>query len=360
MHPVLSGSSAGSFFFFHRFPQRECVIPGRKNLQNSVSVDLLYEGIYYSYRMGYATSQQLTRYYELYHSIDVTFSKEVIKATGLIPQQVYVKALGGQWPCVINSSSLSGAKIIAGIKSGIYEKIQQGTTSVSLRFSFMNVEKNEPMSFFVAAKVLGVNQYGGSSELVLISIAYTQRPPDDLIETLGRLLEANINSAKRREERILITPDSMRKLGILQKETVIFIQGIPRRCILRDLSFSGAKVIMVGIAAFLTNKEIVLRVDIDDPRTAIGLKGKIVRTEDVENRKDLVALAIQYNETEIPMSYKMHINNYLTQQRKTQGKDDSEQAEQPSSGQSGKKQQAESSAPQAEPLPEADTQEPSS
>lgn len=275
--------------------------------------------------MGYATSQQLARYYELYQNIDVTFTKEVIKTTGLIPQQVYVKALGGQWPCVVNSSSLSGAKIIAGNKSGIYEKIQQGTVSVSLRFSFMNIEKNEPLSFFVAAKVLGVNQYAGSPDLVLISLAYTQRAPDDLIEKLGSLLEANINSAKRREERIMLTPDALRKLGILQKETLVFIQGIPRRCILRDVSFSGAKVIMVGIAHFLQDKDVVLRIDLDDPRVAVGIKGKIVRTENVENRKDLVALAISYNEAEVPMAYKMHINNFLSQQRKTQ-LDESEEA----------------------------------
>lgn len=267
--------------------------------------------------MGYATSQQLARYYELYQNIDVTFSKEVIKATGLIPQQVYVKALGGQWPCVLNSASLSGAKIIAGIKSGFYEKIQQGNTSVSLRLSFQDPEKSEPMSFFVTSKITGFTQYAGSPDLIIINIAYTQRPPDDLIEKLGALLEANINSTKRREERIVMTPDAMRKLGILQKETVIFIQGIPRRCILRDLSFSGSKVIMVGIAPFLINKEVVLRIDITEPRLALGVKGTIVRTEDVEGRKDLVALAIKYHEAEIPMGYKMQINAYLSQMRKT-------------------------------------------
>ena len=267
--------------------------------------------------MGYATSQQLARYYELYQNIDVTFSKEVIKATGLIPQQVYVKALGGQWPCVVNSASLSGAKIISGIKSGFYEKIQQGNTSVSLRLSFLDPEKSEPMSFFVTSKITGFTQYAGSPDLIIINIAYTQRPPDDLIEKLGALLEANINSTKRREERIVMTPDAMRKLGILQKETVIFIQGIPRRCIIRDLSFSGSKVIMVGIAPFLINKEVVLRIDITEPRLALGVKGTIVRTEDVEGRKDLVALAIKYHEAEIPMGYKMQINAYLSQMRKT-------------------------------------------
>lgn len=276
--------------------------------------------------MGYATSQQLARYYELYQNIDVTFSKEVIKTTGLIPQQIYIKALGGQWPCVINSTSLVGAKIIAGIKSGIYEKIQQGTVSVSLRFAFMEQDKTEPLSFFVAAKVIGMNQYAGSPELVIISLGFTQRAPDDLIEKLGSLLEANINSTKRREERILLTPDAMRKLGIVQKETIVFIQGIPRRCILRDLSFSGAKVIMVGIAQFLIDKEVVLRIDIDEPRIAIGVKGVIRRTEDVENRKDLVALAIQYHENEVPMAYKLHINNYIKQLRKGPESEDEEAA----------------------------------
>lgn len=319
-----------------------------------LSVDLLYERLYYELRMGYATSQQLTRYYDLYHTIDVTFTKEVIAATGLIPQQVHIKALGGQWPCVINSSSFLGAKVIAGIKSGIYEKIQQGTTSVSLRFSFLNQDKNEPMSFFVSAKVLGVNQYAGSPDLVLISISYTQRPPDDLIEILGSLLEANVNSTKRKEERITINPDSMRKLGIMQKETVIFIQGIPRRCILRDVSFSGAKVIMVGIAQFLKDKEIVLRIDIDDPRAALGLKGVIVRTENVESRKELVALAIQYHETEIPMSYKMHINNFLTQQRKVQVRDEPEDAKQDTKQDSKPDEKPDAEQKQEEPKPSED------
>jgi hypothetical protein len=253
----------------------------------------------------------------------------VIKATGLITQQIYIKALGGQWPCVINSTSFQGAKIIAGVKSGIYEKIQQGTIAVSLRFSFVDQDKNEPMSFFVSAKVLGVTQYAGSPELALISIGYTQRPPDDLIEKLGTLLEANVNSAKRREERIMLTPDAMRKLGIIQKETILFIQGIPRRCILRDVSFSGAKVILVGIAPFLIDKEIVLRIDFDEPRVAVGVKGTIVRTEDVEGRKDLVALALQYYEPEVPMAYKMHINAYLSAQKKSQLSDTAEEAAKP-------------------------------
>jgi hypothetical protein len=124
-----------------------------------------------------------------------------------------------------------------------------------------------------------------------------------------------MNSTKRREERILLTPEALRKLQIISKETAIFIQGVPRRCILRDISFSGAKIIMIGVAKFLMDKTAALRIDFEDPREAILLKGRIVRSEDVEGRKDLVALALHYEETQVPMNYKMRINDFLSQVR---------------------------------------------
>ncbi len=262
--------------------------------------------------MAYATTQQLTRYYDTYKNIDVTFTKEVTAILGLQTQQVFIKADGRQWPCIINSSSLVGAKVIAGTRNGLIPKIQKDVSAVNLRFSFVDNENKEPVSFFINSKAAGFSPYGTNNDLVLIQLQYIQRAPDFLIEKLGSLLDANVNSKRRREDRILVTADTMRKIGILQKETIIFIQGVPRRCIIRDISFSGAKVIMIGIAQFIRDKDVVLRIDFEEPRTAIGLHGKIIRTEDVRDRKDLVALAIQFVENEIPMTYKMHLNHYIS------------------------------------------------
>ncbi len=265
--------------------------------------------------MGVATSQQLTKYYERYRGIDVTFTKEVIKATGLVTQQVYLKCVGETWPCVIYSASFVGAKVIINAKSGLLEKIRKANNVVSVRFSFKESDKVDPFMFFVAGKVSGFAPYGGSADVAMLTMVFTQRPPDDLIEIMGRLLDANVNSTKRREDRILLTADSMRRMRLIAKETAIFIQGVPRRCILRDLSFSGAKAIMVGVAKFLLEREASIRIDFDDPRESHLIKGKIVRTEDVEGRKELVALAINFTEQSVPMTYKLRVNEYLTQSR---------------------------------------------
>jgi hypothetical protein len=265
--------------------------------------------------MGVMTSQKITVYYERFKGIDVTFTKEIIQVTGLVTQQVHLKCVSDFWPCIIFSSSFQGAKIVVNIKSGILQKLQQANNYVSLRYCFRNAETGNPVTFFVAARAVGQTPYGGSQDVSLFTLQFTQRPPDDLIEIMGRLLDANVNSAKRREERILITVESQRRLNILAKESAVFIQGVPRRCILRDVSFSGAKLIMMGVAKFLVDRDAALRVDFDDPRESFLLRGKFVRSEDVEGRKDLVALAVRFDETIVPMGYKIRINDYISSVR---------------------------------------------
>lgn len=277
---------------------------------------------YYSARpMSITTSQQITKWYDVYKNIDVTLTKEILKTTGLDPRHVFMKCVGEQWPCVIYSTSFVGAKIIASAKPVLLEKMKRANNLVSLRFSFRFEGKTDPLSFFITGRATGFAPYQAGGDLQFMTLEYTQRPPDDLIEIMGRLLEANINSARRREERILLTPDSMRRLCLVSKDTVLSVQGVPRKCIVRDLSFSGSKLIIVGLAKFLVGKECLLRLEMDDPRETLDLKGEIVRYEDVEGRKDLTAVAVRFDDQTVPMTYKIHINDFLCQVRQVRPED---------------------------------------
>ncbi len=267
--------------------------------------------------MGIVTSQQLTRYYELYRDTEVTFSKEVIKTLHMDPRQVYVKCTDSQWPCIINSTSFLGAKIIIGSKGGAYARLSKEKGTVNLRFCFSQGEK-QPISFFVSARVQEIVPYMESSDLAIVNLTYIQRPPDDLIELIGRLLEANTNALRRRDERIPITEESLRKLSLAKADAVIFIDNVPRHCIVRDISFSGAKILLLGVAQFLNNKNAVLRLEFYDPHEVISLPASIVKTDMAQGRKDIIIVCLQYDATKIPITYKLHINNYLTGMRKSQ------------------------------------------
>jgi len=261
--------------------------------------------------MGILNTQRVEAFYNTFKGIDITFTKDMIQVTGLITEQVHLKCGSDFWPCVFFSTSFQGAKVVANIKSGLIDKLQKANNSVSLRFCFKSPEDGNPLTFFVAGRVLGLAPYKNSNDVSLLSVQFTQRPPDDLIEIIGRVLDANVNSSKRKTDRILITTEAQRKLKLFSKETVVFIQGVPRRCILRELAFSNAKVIMLGVAKFIIDKDITLRFDFDDPRESFLVKGRFVNSDEVQGKQEMVALAMDYDEPNIPMGYKIRINEYL-------------------------------------------------
>jgi len=261
--------------------------------------------------MSFATSQQINKYLEAYKDVSVTFSKEIIEVLSFDVKQTSVKASGGQWPCILNSASMSGAKIICNKSSGVLKKISsQSFSNASLRFSFFDSDSKEPISFFVTVRLVGVSDYQ-MEDLALVTLAYTQRAPDALIERLGRVIEANVNAKKHETEKVVLTDIIMRRIALSKKETVVFVEGVPRRCILQNISFIGATVYIMGVASFLKNKAVTLKFEFLDPDTVIALKGRTVGATPLEDRKDLVSLTIEYELQNIPMGYKLYLNRYF-------------------------------------------------
>ncbi|MBO4728456.1 MAG: PilZ domain-containing protein [Spirochaetaceae bacterium] len=263
--------------------------------------------------MGVVTSQQLSRYYDMYRDIDVVFTKEIIKTLCLNPRQIYIKCAAGQWPCILNSVSLLSSKVVISKTGGAFKALKENQ-SVNLHFCFTPAD-SQPIVFFVNTRFDDFVPYMNSEDLVVVTLTYVNRPPDDLISIMGSLLEANANAVRRREERIAINPNSKRKLGLQNEESIVYVQNVPRHCVLRDISFSGTKLILVGLKAFIIKQIVMVRFDFDDPRETIYVRGVVVAVDEIEGRKDLVVARILFDEKSVPMAYKLRINNYITDVR---------------------------------------------
>jgi hypothetical protein len=262
--------------------------------------------------MSITTSQQIQRYYSQYKENEITFTKAIIKAINLVPKQIYFKCLGSHWPCLLYAASMSGARLVATLNETFYEQIKRSGNIIQIRFAFKREDKTDPLTFYISAKVTGFTPYGKSEkDINFINTVYTQKPPDSLIEVVGTLLDATMESQKRGEERIIITPDSVRQIGLKSKESIVFIDKVPRKCLIRDLSFSGAKVILIGLAKYLINKPALLKISFEDQNELTVIPGVILRDEEVSGRKDLTALAMKFEEAQIPLEYKMRINQYF-------------------------------------------------
>lgn len=264
--------------------------------------------------MSIITSQQINKYYTSYKSVDVTFTKELIKSTGLVTRQVFFKYKQGQQPCVIFSSSMNGARIIASFDDDLFKQLSDENNTVSLRFAFQEKGSTDPILFFIQGRIIGFTPMDKNKpNLYFATIEYTNRPPDDLIQILGSIVDAATNSRARAEERIPIDTETNKILDFDLKKTVLLVNNLPRKCILRDISFSGGKVIIMGNAKFLVNKPVVLRIEHDNGRTIFNLPGVCLRFEAVEGRKDLAALGIKFAEKGIPIDYRLLINDYFNQ-----------------------------------------------
>ena len=266
--------------------------------------------------MSIATNQLINEYYNRYRENELVFTKDIMRILRIDPRQIYVKCSGAQWPCIINSTSFQQAKIIIGTSGGAFQQItKKDAPPVNLRYGFTELD-GSPLVFFVTCRVSDVTPYMNSHDLAVVTLSFTQRPPDDLIYKLGTLLAADDNFTHRKEDRIVINEDSKRALGIEKKETIIYIQNIPRRCILWNLSFSGAKVVLMGVPKFLENKDCITRFMFSEPNEIVDVKGSIVQSFPVEGRQDLAAVGIKFDENQVPLSYKIRINDYLSTTRK--------------------------------------------
>jgi hypothetical protein len=266
--------------------------------------------------MALVTTQQLQDYYDHYRDSEITFTKEITHILKVDPRQIYVKCNGNQWPCIINSTSLMACRIIVGVKGGAYAMLSQKETGpVQVRFCFTNSD-GQLISFFVNGRVSDIKPYMNSAELAIITISFTQRPPDDLIERLGTLLDANANAMRRKDERIILNADVKRKLGLAKEEAIVQIQGVPRHCIIRDLSFGGVKIIMVGIQKYVENQQALLQMRFEEPGEVIQVGGVVVASSPIEGRKDILMVSIKFGDKTVPIAYRIRINNYLVNLRK--------------------------------------------
>ncbi len=258
-----------------------------------------------------SNSRNINEFYESYKNIEISFTKNIYESLKLVHNQISLKTKEGHKSCILYSSSCSGAKVILSMSNDMVRYLRRHKT-VSLRYSFYkDFSKNDFFSFFVSCSITDITQYENKTGFYFVQLVFTQRPPDDLILILGSLLDAKKNSSKRREERIILDPEALRHLELTTNRITIVIDGIPRNCILRDLSFGGVKAIILGNPKYLIDKEAVVNLTLTN-KSPISVKGRVLRHEPVVGRRDLVAIVVQFSEENLSLEYNMMINEYLT------------------------------------------------
>lgn len=257
-------------------------------------------------------AQKLRGFYESYSEREIAFSRSILNITGLETRKVFIKIRGEQWPCVVYSCSMKSAKVIIKLDAEDFEAIKKAKNFVSLRLSFAPKHLKSPILFFVPAVVKGFNTFKLKKQnSFLMTLDFTQRPPDDLIEIIGKIFLSIENFEKRRELRINLDNNVVKQFGLKSTQTVTVIDNIKRPGIMKNLSSSGCFLIMVCNPKFIMNKQIKLIIASAYYSSLIEIEGTIVRAEEVTGRKDIFGLGVVFDKTKIPFEFKEMMNEYL-------------------------------------------------
>ena len=262
--------------------------------------------------MATLPSQKLQELYEEYGSKEIAFNKSIRTATGLDTQKFCLKIGGEHLPCILYSCSMNDAKVIMPLDTEAFEMIKRARNLVNLRFAFCPKNTKAPIIFFVSSIIKGFTSFELQHESsYLVSLEFNQRPPDDLIETIGTIFQSIENFERRRELRITLDSNVVNDMEITSVNTYCVVDSIKRPCILKNLSASGCGIIMMCNPKFLINKKITIAIYLYSRKEPILLEGEIKRSEGIEGRHDLYLMGILLNSDEIPYSYKDMINSYI-------------------------------------------------
>jgi hypothetical protein len=262
--------------------------------------------------MANLSAHLINKFYTDYSSREIAFNKSVIRITGLEPQKVFLKIKGEQWSCVIYSCSMKSAKVIANMDAQSFEAINKSKNNINLRLSFLPPEHKNSIVFFIPSHVDGYRNFNSkNANTHLLSLSFTQKPPDDLIEILGKLILEKDNFEKRKDVRISLDGKIIWDFGLSSNRSVVIIDNIKRPAIIKNLSASGALIIMSCHPKFIMNKKAEIILPLIKNNLKLTIEGEIVRNENIEGRKDIFGIGINFDFEKIPMEYKQLINNYL-------------------------------------------------
>lgn len=246
----------------------------------------------------------LQNLYQEYLNTELTYSKEVAAGLGLLPAESSLKWQGDLYSCVVHSCSFKAAKVLVRLTGAQWKAMEYGSKITTLTLTFLQPKTGKKELFQFNGNLQALQQHGApEGELsILLAVVFNHRPPEGFLQAHGSYLNLKKEANQRKEDRIPLNAEAKELLGLANLNTTVVVDHIERKCLLRELSYNGARVILTGVAPFLLDKPFSLTVPMAG-RAAFDIPGKILRAEAVEGHKGLAVIALGYHPDRVPVEY---------------------------------------------------------
>ncbi len=242
--------------------------------------------------------------YQDYLTTELTYVKDVADALGLLPAESTVKLQTVLYPCLVHSASFQSAKVLMRLTPEQAITVQIGSKVVTLTLVLLDSRKakKELYQFNGSFQVVQKHLAGDNEIVFLASITFSHRPHEVFLQAHGSSLNLKKEAQARQQDRIALTPETMGILGLSSLNTTVVIDKIERKCLMREVSYGGSRVVLTGAGQFLSEKPFELVF----PHTSHGnilIPGMVSRAENMESHRGLAQLALTFTPGKVPVAY---------------------------------------------------------
>lgn len=251
----------------------------------------------------------IDEFYDNYRDQTVTFNQKVIDELGLITDKISVKCGNSSYSCILYSSSMAEARVIAHLNKEFFIQLKEQGKKVSIRYVFNIPGKRSDMSFFIKSKLTSFSEYSPDKpNLYFLNVEFLNKPPNDLIEILGSHIKQISATQKRMEQRIDLKDSNNDTTGIKMMENYLFISGNGKKCLLTEISIFSAKVVISGKESdFKPGSQAMLIMKAKGLEGVGEMMGYIERVDLINRDDNIYSLIINFDQDKIPPTYKLWI-----------------------------------------------------
>ena len=249
-------------------------------------------------------------FYAKYSEREILFNKNTQKSTFVEPDKIFMKIGYDHWNCFLYTCSMKSAKVIINLNKSIFDELRKSKNFATIKFSFNPPDEKKPVVFYVSAKVQGYKLYDPDDNTTyMVDLSFTQKPSDFLIEKIGEIIDQNEKIEKRKDIRINLNSDNLKILGMESNNIIGKIDNIDRKCLIRNISVSGAVILFSGLPKYLINKKIILK--FKTKKIKFDLIGIINRSSKFIEKKALHEFGIEFEKDNIPLGFIKILNDYF-------------------------------------------------
>lgn len=257
-----------------------------------------------------ANKHTINLFYEKYSDREILFNKNIQDSIFLEPDKIFLKIGYDQWNCFLYTCSMKSAKIIVNLNKVIFDELRKSKNFATIKFSFNPPDEKKPIGFYVSTRAQGYKLYNPDDiTTYMVNLSFTQKPSDFLIEKLGEIIDQNEKIEKRKDVRINLNSDNLKVLAIESNSIIGKIDNIDRKCLIRNISASGAVILFSGIPKYLIDKKITLKLKIKNIK--LNLQGTINRSSKFIEKKALYEFGIEFEKDNIPIDLIKILNKYF-------------------------------------------------